>query len=70
MKQQEREDWERPIKTVAREDVTTLDQDPTVQEALDAVRKVGLAVARPSMKLTSATGPYVGCYELCRLMRG
>src|SRR5688572_2624155 len=43
MKQQERQDWERPIKTVAREDVTTLDEDLTVQQALDLVRKRGVA---------------------------
>src|SRR5688572_1902341 len=43
MKHQEREDWERPIKTVAREDVTTLDEGLTVQEALDVLRERGVS---------------------------
>jgi len=38
----EREDWERPIKTVAREDVSTLNQDLTVRQALDTVRQRGV----------------------------
>jgi magnesium transporter len=39
---QEKDRWEQPVRTVAREDVTTLNQDLTVQQALDAVRQRGV----------------------------
>src|SRR5687767_6105979 len=38
---QEPNDWEQPITTVARKDVTTLNQDLTVQEALELIRERG-----------------------------
>lgn len=39
---QEQDHWERPVKTVARTDPTTLNQDLTVQQALEAVRQRGV----------------------------
>jgi magnesium transporter len=39
---QEREHWDQPVKVVARTDVTPLNQDLTVQQALDAVRQRGV----------------------------
>jgi len=39
---QEREHWDQPVKVVARTDVTPLNEDLPVQQALDAVRQRGV----------------------------